>query len=168
MDERASDERDRFQIGGAESLLVDYDQALDISPALHDAACTRLRVACGSVVASRVKLKEIPKSDSLSSSASTSRVLRLSRRGRSFVSIGTFEPNICTDDILEAGFSKKERDHGCWGYIPDVYGQQGPRDQCPGLGLTLKHLYRQQVRGSRLRRIKKIVESYTVKTSLSG
>ena len=118
MDERASDERDRFQIGGAESLLVDYDQALDISPALHDAACTRLRVACGSVVASRVKLKEIPKSDSLSSSASTSRVLRLSRRGRSFVSIGTFEPNICTDDILEAGFSKKERDHGCWGYIP--------------------------------------------------
>ena len=65
MDERASDERDGFQIGGAESLLVDYDQALDISATLHDVVYARLRPACGFVVASRVKLKEIPKSDSL-------------------------------------------------------------------------------------------------------
>ena len=66
MDERASDERDGFQIGGTESLLVDYDKALDIRAALHaDAVCVRLRVACGSVVASHIELREIPKSDSL-------------------------------------------------------------------------------------------------------
>ena len=41
MDQRARDARDGFQIGGAESLLVDYYQALDINAALHDVVGVR-------------------------------------------------------------------------------------------------------------------------------